>query len=731
MQLTETRTRQLMLILAATLVTSGCENQGSSNATLAAAAPAEGNLIANPGFEQGGDGAPAGWTFEERVRSKGKLRQVGSPVHEGVKALRLEPNSKNADGVHPLAVGQGFPIDAYRGKKLALSAWLGAEGGTTAVAGLYTIKPDGSIVQSARLTQIAAGNELSRHDTTLDIPRETDAIILVLACAANGTDGAAIFDDVSVSIGSGDTATVATPAGEPLKARVKVDATGQIRRIPSTLYGTNIEWIYDGYGLWDGQRNALTPELVDLTRELHPSLIRFPGGVFADFYHWRDGVGPRNARKETRHTPGAATSRHNFGTDEALDLARRVDGELLITVNAGTGTPAEAVDWIRYVNKGGKTVVRYWEVGNEIYGVDESPATKEVSMPPDKYAARFVEFAKAMRAADPQIRIGAIGNEPYGRYKMNGYPGWNREVLIRGGDHMDFFAMHNAYAPLMFVDRGEDVRTVYAAMLAAPVLIGENLRTVSRQIEQYAPGRKDHIKLAVTEWGPWFHADPSSRYVDHVKTLGSALFVASTLKVFIEHPNMDVANTFKLVDNAFMGWIGLRNGKYVPKAPYYALQMFSRHFGAILVPSRTESPTYDSPAAGLVDSVRGVPWFETVVSRSEDGGTLYIMAINKHFDSPAEAEIELDGFSAAGGTVWTLGGSAIDAHTGTELPKIPGLKWADQTPAQSGGRFRQGGPGEVRLNSTQVDLQGDRFRYTFEPHSVTCLELRRGRATTP
>src|SRR5262249_12655649 len=152
---------------------------------------------------------------------------------------------------------------------------------------------------------------------------------------------------------------------------------------------------------------------------------------------------------------------------------------------------------------------------------------------------------------------------------------------------------------------------------------------------------------------------------------------ASAMNVFLETPKMDIAIGFKLLDELFQGWIGKRNGQWTPTAPYYALQLYAHHFGPVLVSSATVSPTYDSQPVGLVDALSNVPYLDVVSSRSDDGRTVYLMAINRHFDSPVRARISISGRKpVGGGTVWTLNGTGIDANTGTQLFQAPGIKWA-------------------------------------------------------
>jgi alpha-N-arabinofuranosidase len=293
-------------------------------------------------------------------------------------------------------------------------------------------------------------------------------------------------------------------------------------------------------------------------------------------------------------------------------------------------------------------------------------------------------------------------------------------VLAKAGPYMDYLAIHNAYAPLNFTENLTDVRTVYAALLAAPIAIAQNLQTVSNSIDAYAGSRASQIRIAVTEWGPFFNPF-FSFYVLHVRTLGSALFVASTLKTFIESSRTDIANAFALLDHGPSAWLGPKGGSWYPSAALYALQMYTQHFGTLLVPSFVTSPTYGSPAVGVVAPQLNVPYLDIVSSLSADKSTLYIMGINKHFDQNIQATIRLKGFNAiSAGAAWQLIGTGIDANTGADFP--PGF-WLPQMQDFLNPRFYLGSSTEVMIvREPQVNF-GQTFTFTFQPHSVTSLEL--------
>jgi alpha-N-arabinofuranosidase len=711
-------------VAACLLILAGC-----SQSTLRAYSDDSGNLLENPGFELFKEKAAAGWTPEARAAGKGQVQFAKAPVHTGLYSLKLIPNqNNNRHGIAgtPLAVGQGFPAERFRGKKLYVSGWLGAEGAATAVLGLYALKKDGS-VELVELTQGASNGKLVYLDDALNVSNDRNILYIILNCYVDGTSGAAYFDDLFVGLAERPAAlsTQDQPPAAPPTAEVIVNADRDIRPIPPAIYGTNVEWIRNANGLIDPRTKGLDEHMVTLAQDLGVSLLRFPGGIFCDFYHWKNGIGPLASRPVSLHMPGSdEKSPNNFGTDEALALSQRLGAPLLITVNIVTGTPQEAVEWLQYIRArtgpGKAPPVTYWELGNENYIKGSDPYLKAATMGPDEYARRFTEFAQALKAADPSIKTGAISNENYGRNITPSYPDWTEQVLAETASLVDFVAVHNAYVPMVIDPRGLSVREVYAGMLAAPQLVSQSLQRVSDMIGRY--DRTGRIKIAVTEWGPMFHVLPSSPYVDHVKTLGSALYAASVMQSFLLAQRVEVADFFKLSDLLFMGWIGNRQGNWIPNAPYYALQLYTHHFGNVVVDSTTQVPGYRTRAIGWVDPVSNAPYLALLASRGADRKKLYLMAVNRNFDQDIPAAIEIRGAKPTGrGVAWILTGSGIDANTGTELPKSGA--WARQASDDGNPRFDKGQPDEITLKPEDVSGIGPRFIYVVPKHSVVSLEV--------
>ena len=702
--------------------------------SLADAPLPEGNLVANASFEDPREGVPAHWVFDEPARDKGEVGIVETPRG---KAVELRPNARNVPQElesNPLSIGQVFTLDEYpglRGATLFASAELGARGPASAAVRLIAIRKGGHFI-GTELEQGASDRGLTEHRGSLAIPDDGKTIAVVLGLDARGTAGSAIFDNVylgTVPKERGPAIQRGAPVGAP--AHIRVDAARTLRRIPEGLFGVNLEWIWDGNGLYNEETDSLDEDIVRLTRELRPSVLRFPGGIFADFYRWRNGVGPRGARPTTEHFPSGPESRHNVGTDEALELARRSGAQLMVTVNIATAEPDEAVEWLRYINRPEETrgqppLAPFWEIGNENYFTGDAPYLRAAALDAHQYAERFLAFAEALKHADPRIEIVAVAEENYQRDFEPVHPDWIPLLLSKAGHAIDYLAVHNGYVPGLEQDPGWDVRTVYQAMLAAPIQLRRSLDRVAEQVREHAPKHSSRIKLAVTEWGPSFQLALDGRFLDHTKTLGSALFVASNLNGYAANPDLELANLFKLNGRLWQGVIGSRDGRFVAKAPYYAFRMFREHFGSVLVETQTDSPSYDSHAVGYVPALREVPYLDVASSLSEDGGTLYLMIVNKHFDQPIQAKVEISGFQPQPtGRAFVLTGTGIDAHTGTELFSAPGVKWARQATDEHNPRWEKGGPGEIRTEERVLDVDEGTIELEFGPHSVTAIELQR------
>ncbi|MBA3710086.1 MAG: hypothetical protein H0W83_14850 [Planctomycetes bacterium] len=513
-------------------------------------------------------------------------------------------------------------------------------------------------------------------------------------------------------LGCGKTQPHDDPSPPPpvIEATIAIDAATIVRDIPATIYGTNIEWINEANGIWDPAADAIKPWQVDLAQQAGISTVRFPGGFCADWYHWADGVGPRAARPSRPHGFDPGTSTNHFGTDELFDFCTRIGAEPLMQANVLTGTPSEAANWVTYCNVPTRRVPM-WEIGNEQYNRDAGALTS------DDYITRFLPIASAMRSADPGISIGAITTN------LGVDPAiWdNADLITRLGPSMDFLAVHNAYAPMVF-GGASDFWSVYQAMLGYPRSVERNLRALDQQLTTLV-GDGGRITLAVTEWGPLFHIDPTNGWMDHCKTLGSALYAASVIQSFLRVPRVTMANQFKLSDQLFMG-LSSYDGN--AKAIWHAMRMYRSHFGTRLVGATVASPTFDAPAAGVLAAEPRVPYLDAVASLSPSGDQLFVIVVNKHTTEALTTSLSLSGFRpTATGHAWVLTAPSIDANNGNDLLLPPGYVLPPPVTAPSGSMFLAGAPGTVATVAMPDFPTGGSCVYSFPPLSVTAIELDR------
>jgi len=516
-------------------------------------------------------------------------------------------------------------------------------------------------------------------------------------------------------------------------ASIDVDVRKVKKRISPYLRGANVDWPPDGNQVWDSTRNRMDPEVMRLARNQGVTLVRFPGGALVDSYHWHEGIGPVDKRPKQPVVAGGRSVVSLVGIDEILQFCEQIGARALLQVNVTSGSSQEAADLVAYCNQPNNAErranghpapygVKFFEVGNEQYMApdphDKGGALSRLT--PVEYARRFVEFAKAMKAVDPTVYVGGIGGKNADNNYLIKDPRWNETLLRQGGHYIDFLSVHNAYAPVVAVGADRSAEDIYKAMLAAPVLIAQNLADLRGDVERFAPADAERIKLAVTEWGPLFHVLPSSRWVDHAKTLGSALYMASTMNAMIQAPTVDFAAYYKLKDEHFLGTIGLRN---IPKVSYYAMQMYAKHCGPLLLASTVRSPSYDSLSIGCVAALKNVPCLDVCATTDDAHKHVYFIVVNKSLDSKIEATINLANFhSATRARTWTLTADAIDANNGPDLKDIPfPLSWAKQANAQYS-EFENGTPNTVIPLGATIDVAPS-FKYIFPARSITALEF--------
>ncbi len=415
----------------------------------------------------------------------------------------------------------------------------------------------------------------------------------------------------------------------------------------------------------DGMRK----DVIALTKAMAPPVLRWPGGGFADGYDWRKAVGPRDRRPPQKvipygnpYDPDAMMDPSDFGTDEFLEFCRLVGAKPYITANFGSGDPKEAREWVEYCNGSKNTKwgarraanghpqpynVVDWAVGNETWLPIEPGYSTAAG-----YAEYFKQFAEAMRKADPNIRITAVGDALFEPET------WDQEVVKIAGEQTDMLSVHYYYAlgylSPYFADHPVEF---YKSSMAAPVEVVERLlHQTLDQIDGASPAGKK-IQIALDEWNVGHmgkrplgipEAFSLTGFVDNLnrtsndfnQTFEDALYAARMLQVFMRMSNrVPIACRTHLVNSS--GAIRASSTQAYLTAGGKMMQLYSQHAGSELVKSEQQSPTYDVPASGW----KNVPYLDAVATLSKDKSRLYVHLLNLQVVKSMDVHIRIAGRS--------------------------------------------------------------------------------------
>jgi len=392
--------------------------------------------------------------------------------------------------------------------------------------------------------------------------------------------------------------------------------------------GRGIVWI-DQVSLMpaDVAPGGVRRDVFDKIKLLKPAFIRWPGGNVAQDYHWLWGIGPRDERVtwanlSWKNEPEPS----DFGTDEFVTFARALGAEPSITVNVeGRGASVEeAAAWVEYCNgpatskhgamraaNGHPTPfgVKFWEVGNEIWGNwvrGHSDA--------ETYARNYNRYAQAMRAVDPSIKLIAVGDND-----MN----WNRTVLREAGRNIDYLAIHHYYGRREM--RGDPLN-----LMARPLFFERFYKPVQQLLREL--GLDGRVKLAINEWGLDL---PSERQY----SMESALYGARLMNVFERSGEIVGMCAVSDLVNGWPGGIIQAGRNTVFVTPIYLVnQLYSEHRGNQLLATTVNSPTFDTSREGT-----NIPYLDAVGSRTADGKTIFIKAVNTSRTSSLLTRITIAG----------------------------------------------------------------------------------------
>lgn len=385
----------------------------------------------------------------------------------------------------------------------------------------------------------------------------------------------------------------------------------------------------------DGIRNAV----IDALKELKVPNLRWPGGCFADTYHWKDGVGPKDERPSmVNKWWGGVVEDNSFGTHDFLNLCEVLDAEPYLAANVGSSTVKEFTEYIQYVTRengvpmadyrienGRKEPwdVKFWGVGNEMWGCGGN-------MTPEHYANIYKQYATFMTDwtnSDGFYRIASGAN-------VADY-NWT-EVLMREipNNLIEGVALHS-YSFVEWNKKGSATdfdEAQYFSTMQTALRMDDLIRKHTEIMDKYDP--KHNIALIVDEWGGWYQVEEGTNpgFLYQQNTMRDAMIAGTTLNTFNNWAErVKMANLAQTI-NVLQAVILTKDEKILLTPTYHVMKMYNVHHDAKLLPVSFESPDYEFNGETLP---------AISISASEDkNGAKHFSLVN--IDSEKENKVELD-----------------------------------------------------------------------------------------
>lgn len=480
-------------------------------------------------------------------------------------------------------------------------------------------------------------------------------------------------------------------------------------KISKHIYGHFAEHlgrcIYGGFYVGENNTkikhtNGVRNDVVDALKKLKIPNLRWPGGCFADTYHWKDGIGPNEQRPTiVNHWWGGVTEDNSFGTHNFLDMCELIGTEPYLSGNVGSGTVQEFIDWVQYTTFNGKSPmsdlrqkngrnnpwkVKYWGIGNEAWGCGGN-------MRPEYYADVYRQYATFLSAWQNDEKIFRIASGASSSdYK------WT-EVIMRDIPHslLEGIALHH-YSVIDWNKKGPSTTFTeeqYFTTMQRATQMEELVQKHTAIMDKYDPTKK--VALVVDEWGGWYDVEPGTNpgFLYQQNTMRDAMIAGVTLNIFHNHcDRVRMANLAQTI-NVLQAVILTDEEKMLLTPTYHVMEMFNVHQDATLLPLTVTSNDY-------VFNNQKLKAISASASKDANG-TVHVSLVN--IDAKKEQEIMLD---LRGGKFTTVTGKILTSS------KIQDYNAFDS-------------PDKIKPNNYKgITLSGNTLKGKIPPFSVVVLELK-------
>ncbi|MEO8016241.1 MAG: alpha-L-arabinofuranosidase C-terminal domain-containing protein [Pseudomonadota bacterium] len=497
----------------------------------------------------------------------------------------------------------------------------------------------------------------------------------------------------------------ASPEPVPVQLTIRADTPGA--KIDANIYGQFMEHlgrnVYEG--IWVGEGSSIPNtrgyrnDVLTALKKLQIPVLRWPGGCFADEYHWRDGIGARDKRPARVNTFwGGVIEPNTFGTHEFFELAEMLGAKTYLAVNVGSGTVQEMSQWVEYITSPSQSSLanerrangrdKPWKI--DFIGVGNEPWGCGGDMNVQYYSDEYRKFALNIKAPKENMPV-KVASGAYGeRYD------WTDELMKTSGKFMGAMSFHQYTLPTGKWDvKGPSLTFTendWIMTLHSTLRMDELVRKHAEAMDKYDPEKK--VALFVDEWGAWYDVEPGTNpgFLFQQNTMRDAVLAGLNLNIFNNHADrVRMANIAQMI-NVLQAMVLTDKEKMLVTPTYHVFEMYKPFQNATLLPAELTTPEYKHGDLAI-------PAVSVSAARGANGAVLLAL-VNTDPTRPARVSTKISGVAAKNMSARVLTASAMNTHNTFAAPN------AVQPAAFTGGK-----------------LKGDTWVFDLPPKSVVVATL--------
>lgn len=469
----------------------------------------------------------------------------------------------------------------------------------------------------------------------------------------------------------------------------------KIATINKDIYGHFSEHlgrcIYEGIYVGEDSKipnvNGMRCDVVNALREMGIPVLRWPGGCFADEYHWKDGIGKKSERKKMINTHwGGVVEDNSFGTHEYFELCRQLGCDTYVNANVGSGSVKEMSEWVEYMTFDGVSPMaelrkkngsekpfnlKYLGVGNESWGCGGN-------MDPEYYGCLYKQYNTFCRDYDSSKHIKRIACGPNaGDYH------WTKVVTDKVKHHADALSLHYYTLPTGKWDHKGSAtvfdKNEYNSTICKAYYIDELIKNHLAMMQSVQPN--GNLKLIVDEWGTWYDVEPGTNpgFLYQQSTMRDAIVAALTLNIFNKHADKIIMANIAQTVNVLQSVIFTDGEKMVKTPTYYVFKMYKEHQNNTLIGSYITSENIDSK------NDRNKQFPQLIESASTDeNGTIYSTITNTSSVKSAKIKCQIADTRVDSIYAEIISGECHDKNDFENLDKVKTVEFIDYKKLKDG-----------------------------------------------